>query len=82
MTTAGDIRERLVRIYCSLSPGGRPPPDGERGELDSMAFLEFILLIEREFGIVVETSDLDEANFATTTATTAFVKHKLNGGRP
>jgi acyl carrier protein len=39
-------------------------------------------LIEREFGIVVETSDLDEANFATTTATTAFVKHKLNGGRP
>jgi acyl carrier protein len=47
-----------------------------------MAFLEFILLIEREFGIVVETSDLDEANFATTTATTTFVQHKLNGRHP
>jgi acyl carrier protein len=47
-----------------------------------MAFLEFILLIEREFGIVVETSDLDETNFATTTATIAFLRHKLNGGHP
>src|SRR6266404_1595752 len=82
MTAAADIREKLVRIYCSLSPGGRPPPDGERGELDSMAFLEFILLIEREFGIVVETTDLEEANFATTTATTTFVQHKLNGRHP
>jgi hypothetical protein len=81
-TTADEIREKLVRIYCSLSPGGRPPRDGERGELDSMAFLEFILLIEREFGIVVETSDLDETNFATTTATIAFLRHKLNGGHP
>jgi len=79
VTVADDIRERLVRLYCSLSPGGRPPPDGERGELDSMAFLEFIMLIEREFAIIVEASDLDEANFATTTTTTAFVRHKLNG---
>jgi phosphopantetheine binding protein len=76
---ADDVRERLVRIYTSLSPGGRLPSDNERGELDSMAFLEFIVLIEREFSITVETSDLDEANFATTTTTTAFVRHKLNG---
>lgn len=79
MITADEIRVKLVTIYCSLSPGGRPPPDGERGELDSMAFLEFIMLIERDFGITVEASDLDESNFATTTATTAFVRSKLNG---
>lgn len=73
------VRERLVRIYLSLAPGGRPLGDDERGELDSMAFLEFIIRIEREFGIVVETRDLDEANFATTAATTAYVLGKLNG---
>jgi hypothetical protein len=76
---AGDVRETLVRIYASVSPGGRLPPDGEHGELDSMAFLEFILCIEREFGIVVATNELDETNFATTTAVTAYVQRKLNG---
>jgi hypothetical protein len=76
---AGDVRETLVRIYTSLSPGGKLPPDGEHGELDSMAFLEFILSIEREFSIVVETNELDETNFATTTAVTAYVHRKLNG---
>jgi hypothetical protein len=79
---ADEIRERLVRLYCSLSPGGKPPPDGERGELDSMAFLEFIMLIEREFSIIVEATDLDEANFSTTTSTTAFIRRKLNGRAP
>jgi Phosphopantetheine attachment site len=81
MADSGDpaelIRARLVRIYRSLSPGGRPPRDGERGELDSLAFLEFIVAIEREFGIAVETRELDEANFATTASTAAYVQRKL-----
>jgi hypothetical protein len=74
---ADDIRSRVVRIYASLVPGGRLPREGERGELDSLAFLEFIELIEREFGIAVETRELDESNFATTAAVTAFVRGKL-----
>jgi hypothetical protein len=71
------IRETVVRLYASLVPGGRAPREGERGELDSLGFLEFIELIEREFGIVVETRELEEANFATTASTTAFVQRKL-----
>jgi len=71
------IRETVVRLYTSLVPGGRAPREGERGELDSLAFLEFVELIEREFGIVVETRELEEANFATTASTTAFVERKL-----
>jgi hypothetical protein len=74
---ADDIRSRVVRIYVSLVPGGQLPREGERGELDSLAFLEFIELIEREFGIAVETRELDESNFATTAAVTAFVRGKL-----
>jgi len=66
-----------VRLYVSLVPGGRPPREGERGELDSLAFLEFIELIEREFDIVVETRELELENFATTAATAAYVQRKL-----
>lgn len=47
-----------------------------------MAFLEFIMLIEREFSIIVEATDLDEANFSTTTSTTVFIRRKLNGRAP
>ena len=76
-TTPDEIRERIARLYVSLAPGGRLPREGERGELDSLAFLEFIELIEREFGIAVETRELEESNFATTAAVTAFVRGKL-----
>jgi acyl carrier protein len=75
--TEDEIRDRVVRIYVSLAPGGKAPREGERGELDSLAFLEFIELIEREFAIVVETRELDGANFATTASTTAYVRRKL-----
>ena len=75
--TEDEIRDRVVRIYVSLAPGGKAPREGERGELDSLAFLEFVELLERAFGIVVETRDLDGANFATTAATTAYIRRKL-----
>ena len=55
MIDADGIRQTVVRLYTSLSPGGRPPREGERGELDSLAFLEFIVALEREFDIIVET---------------------------
>jgi hypothetical protein len=74
---AEDVRQRIVRIYTSLCPGGKAPADGERGELDSLAFLEFIVSIEQEFGIVINTEDLEGTNFATTASTTAYVRRKL-----
>lgn len=77
-----DVHARLVRLYLSVAPGGRSPRDGERGELDSLAFLEFIELIEREFGIAIDTRDLDDDNFATTAAATAYVRRKLAGNAP
>jgi hypothetical protein len=78
MIDADGIRHTVVRLYTSLSPGGRPPREGERGELDSLAFLEFIVALEREFDIIVETRELEEANFATTASTVAYVRCKLN----
>ena len=72
------VRERIARIYASLAPGGRMPREGERGELDSLAFLQFVVALEQEFGIAVETHELDDTNFATTASTTAYVQRKLN----
>lgn len=76
---ADDIRDRIARIYLSVSPGGRVPADDESGDLDSMAFLEFIIGVEREFGIAIDVEELDETNFATTAATTAFIRRRLLG---
>ena len=79
LRSGDDVREKIVAIYVSLVPGGRVPQDGERGELDSLSFLEFIVALEQEFGIVVETRELDEANFASTSSTVAYVRGKLSG---
>ena len=77
MIDTDGIRQAVIRLYSSLAPGGRPPREGERGELDSLAFLEFIVGLETEFDIVVETRELEEANFATTASTAAYVRRKL-----
>ena len=61
-----------------LKVGGRAPREGERGERDSLAVLQFVVGIEQEFGIVIHTHELDDANFATTASTTAFVRRKLD----
>ena len=77
MSAADEVRAKVARIYASLAPGGRRLRDDERGELDSLAFLEFIVALEEEFGIVVETRELEEASFATTASTADYVRRKL-----
>ena len=74
---ADDIRETIARIYSSLAPGGAAPREADRGDLDSFAFLEFIEMLEREFGIEIQAGDLDGENFATTASTAAFVRARL-----
>jgi hypothetical protein len=82
-TTAADaIRARIVRIYASVAPGGRQLRDDEAGDLDSMAFLEFIMALESEFGLEVDVADLDEANFANTSATTEYIQRRLGERHP
>jgi len=71
------IEGRVLKTYQSVSPGGRPPKADGRGELDSMAFLEFIAGLEREFSLSIDVKDLTDANFATLHATTAFIQRRL-----
>jgi len=72
-----EIRERIHRLYMSVSPGGRPPREDGKGELDSMAFLQFIAGLETEFDFVVDVTDLDDTNFKTTDSTARYVQWKL-----
>jgi hypothetical protein len=77
MTGTSDVKKRVAAVYQSVSPGGLPPgPDGQ-GVLDSMAFLEFISGLEREFGIVIDVGDINGENFKTTDSTVTFVQKKL-----
>jgi acyl carrier protein len=77
--SASEIHDRIVQVYISVSPGGSLPQENGQGDLDSMGFLEFIIGIEREFGIKIEVSDLDETNFISTDSTASFVQRKLSG---
>jgi acyl carrier protein len=80
--TDDEIRERVVRIYTSVSAGGRPPAEGGKGELDSMAFLQFIAGLEAEFDFIVDVRDINENNFKTTEQTTQYLRRTLKPRTP
>ena len=44
--------------------------------LDSMALMQLILLLEREFGIAITPEDLGRENFATLADMAAFISKK------
>jgi acyl carrier protein len=53
-----------------------PGPDAElleSGLIDSLAFVELILIISGDYGVVVEMADLDVANFRTIRHIAAFI---------
>ncbi|REJ67393.1 MAG: acyl carrier protein [Planctomycetota bacterium] len=71
------VSDRIAGIYLQVAPDGEAPAEDGRGQLDSMAFLEFITLLEKEFQIAVDAEDVTEANFATRASTAAYVLQKL-----
>lgn len=77
--TQDQIKQKVISVYCSVSPGGLPPSTEGRGELDSMAFLEFISGLESEFDIVIDVQDISDENFKTTASTVALVQKKIDG---
>ena len=71
------VSNRIAEIYKQIAPDGEAPSEDGRGQLDSMAFLEFITLLEKDFGIAVAAEDVTEANFATRRTTAEYVIKKL-----
>ncbi|AUM00681.1 acyl carrier protein [Zoogloeaceae bacteirum Par-f-2] len=82
-----DIKKEVLTILDEvLSLGGRAstfdsasPLLGAVPELDSMAVVGVINLLEERFGFIVEDDEIDGATFATVGALIGFVESKLAG---
>lgn len=80
-----DIKKQvLVIIDEVLSLGGRAngfdldtPLLGAVPELDSMAVVGLINMMEERFGFVIEDDEIDGSDFASVGALVSFVKSKL-----
>ena len=71
-----DLEERLARFFQSSLHLDIPSADTdlfETGVLDSLAFVELVLLLEREFGVRTTVDDLDVDHFRTITHIARFV---------
>lgn len=80
-----DIKKEVLAVLDEvLSLNGRTadfaldtPLLGAVPELDSMAVVGVINLLEERFGVVVEDDEIDGATFATVGSLVAFVEGKL-----
>ena len=77
MSDVNTLRERVAAIFSSALHLDVPSVDTdlfESGVLDSLAFVELLLQLEREFGVTTSVDDLDVATFQTISAITDFVR--------
>lgn len=75
------IEARLQQVVGSLLPGSETPlaPDLDLFEegLDSIAFMQLIILLETEFSFKFVPADLQRKDFATLGLLTQLVNQKL-----
>lgn len=81
MDVAGEvvrILDEILRLGARAAElGGDSPLLGAIPELDSMAVVSVLTLIEERFGVVIEDDEMDGGVFATVGTLTAFVQGKL-----
>ena len=73
---AARLRERIIAVFSNAMHVDVPATDTdlfETGVLDSLAFVELLLNLEREFGVETSVADLEIENFSTITRITDFV---------
>ncbi|HEV8702652.1 MAG TPA: acyl carrier protein [Candidatus Polarisedimenticolia bacterium] len=76
MHAAEELQGRIVRLFADRLNLDVPSGETdlfEAGALDSMAFVELLAQLEREFGIVVSLQDLEMDNFRTIERIAGFV---------
>jgi D-alanine--poly(phosphoribitol) ligase subunit 2 len=83
-----DLRHRISRLFASALNIDVPSVDidlFETGVLDSLAFVELLLQLEREFGVVTSVVDLEIENFRSIARIAEFVAARTGAvmsGRP
>ena len=52
------------------------------GILDSMGIMQLVTHLEKEYGISIQTEEIEPEQFASATALAAFVRNKQQAGTP
>ena len=76
MSDVNRLRERVAAIFSGSLHLDVPSVDTdlfENGVLDSLAFVELLLQLEREFGVTTSVDDLDVATFRSIATIADFV---------
>jgi D-alanine--poly(phosphoribitol) ligase subunit 2 len=76
MSAAQDLRDRVVRMFSgplNLQISSDDTDLFESGVLDSLAFVELLLHLEREFGVTTSVDDLEVDNFRSIARIVEFV---------
>jgi acyl carrier protein len=77
MAAAPDLHDRITRIFSESLNLDIPAIDTdlfESGVLDSLAFVELLVHLEREFGVTTSVDDLEVDNFRTIARIAGFVQ--------
>jgi len=76
MSDVNTLRERVAAIFSGALHLDVPSCDTDlfdTGVLDSLAFVELLLQLEREFGVTTSVDDLDVATFRSISTIADFV---------
>ena len=80
MSDVNTLRDRIGAIFAGALHLDVPSHDMdlfESGVLDSLAFVELLLQLEREFGVTTSVDDLDVATFQSISAIADFVHARV-----
>jgi len=82
--TTDEIRARICALVATLfdtEPEGEKPEEiillGEGSHIDLITAFRLVLMIEKEFGIVIEDNDLKPDNLMSLPSLTRYVQRKL-----
>ena len=77
MLNLQEINQRVVKVYQKVAPvdyalNGKPTP------LDSLGFMAFIIELEEEFSISINTEEITKERFATALSVAIYLEEVLN----
>lgn len=79
MSDDNTLRERIAAIFSEVLQLDVPSHDTDlfdAGVLDSLAFVELLLQLERGFGVTTTVDDLDAASFRSIACIADFVRRR------
>ena len=85
MCDANGLPERIAALFSGALHLDVPSADTdlfETGVLDSLAFVELLLQLEREFGVTTSVDDLEVDNFKSIARIANFVMARIGSTPP